>query len=113
MSLFHPAILLFRCVRQVYHSGRGFARLPPRAKPHSLLGDGAVAPIATGDQMSRGASPADAQRAAPAVAAWAASRAAITSAAWPSGFTFGQVRTIWPSGSTRNVVRATPMYVLP
>ena len=38
----------------------------------------------------------------------ASSSAASTSAAWPSGFTFGQVRAIRPSGSTRKVVRAVP-----
>ena len=35
------------------------------------------------------------------------------SAAWPSALTFGQTRTIRPSGSIRNVDRPTPMYVLP
>ena len=43
-----------------------------------------------------------------AAAAWSSSRAARTSAAWPSGLTFGQARAIRPSGSTRNVVRAVP-----
>ena len=30
-------VRLFRVSRRVYHSGRGFARLPPRAKPHSSM----------------------------------------------------------------------------
>ena len=41
-------------------------------------------------------------------AALRSSSAASTSAAWPSGLTFGQTRAIRPSGSTRNVVRAVP-----
>ena len=46
-------------------------------------------------------------------AACSSSSSASTSAAWPSGLTFGQVLAIRPSGSTRNVVRAVPQYDLP
>ena len=32
-AAFRPMVLLFRVLRRVYHSGRGFASIPPPAKP--------------------------------------------------------------------------------
>src|SRR5439155_20594720 len=37
LAAFRPTILLLGALRRVYHSGRGFARLPPRAKPQTIL----------------------------------------------------------------------------
>ena len=47
------------------------------------------------------------------IVSYNAAKAASTSSAWPSGFTFENTLAILPSFPMMNVVRATPMYFFP